>query len=108
MNKSWQPLSPDAVNRLPGQLGVYELADAAGDIVYIGKADARSLFGLRSELAAQLDAMIAETFRVEVTTAYQTRWRELLMAYFASTGAYPRHNHNLPPLGRLSPAGINS
>ena len=54
MEKPWIDLTPEAAKALPGQLGVYQLADAAGRIVYIGFAGGRSLFGLRSELQRAL------------------------------------------------------
>ena len=43
LDKPWQPLNAGAVALIAGHLGVYQLADAAGEIVYIGVADARSL-----------------------------------------------------------------
>ena len=54
MEKPWIELTPEAVKALPGQLGVYQLADADGRVVYIGFAGGRSLFGLRSELERAL------------------------------------------------------
>ena len=53
LEKPWIALTPEAVKALPGQLGVYQLADAEGRVVYIGFAGGRSLFGLRSELRAR-------------------------------------------------------
>jgi len=50
LDKPWRPLTAEVVDRLPGQLGVYQIADAKGTIVYIGQAGARTAFGLRSEL----------------------------------------------------------
>ena len=41
LDKPWQPLNAGAIALIAGHLGVYQLADAAGDIVYIGVADAR-------------------------------------------------------------------
>jgi len=35
MEKPWIDLTPEAAKALPGQLGVYQLADAAGRVVYI-------------------------------------------------------------------------
>jgi len=88
---------------LPGQLGVFELADEAGRVLFIGYAGGRSLFGLRSEIAAAAEAVAgARNVRYEVTTAYHSRYRELLMAHVADHGALPPAN---PPMviGRLSP-----
>ncbi len=104
MTKPWRKIAPDAFDALPGQLGVFEFADDGEQVVYIGCADARSRFGLRSAMA---DALIrcpaARGFRIEVTTAYRSRFLELLMAYRAERGAIPIYNDAVPGLGRLSP-----
>jgi hypothetical protein len=111
MDKPWRPLDAATVAGLPGQLGVYQIGDASGEVRYIGYAGGRSLFGLRGELQAQLEARDPEGkgglgFRVEVTTAYLTRHRELLMVHRADHGELPPDNRDHPPpgLGRLSPA----
>ena len=102
LDKPWLPL--DAAARLPGQLGVFELADEAGRVRFIGSAGGRSRFGLRSEvLAAAQRIPQACRFRVEVTMAYRTRHLELLMAHKANQGALPPDNDPVPHLGRLSP-----
>ena len=103
LTSPWLPLDMAAVADLPGQLGVYELRDAAGETCYIGFAGGRSLFGLRGEVEAQLGS--AAEFRFEVTAAYQTRHRELLMAFHAAEGRYPPRNASADTegLGRLSP-----
>lgn len=110
LTKPWQPLA--RADELPGQLGVFELADKHGAVVYIGYAGGRSRFGLRSAVAdagAKIAAAGAESdsprsFRVEVTSAYLTRYRELLMAYAAQHGKLPAGNAPEPTLGKLSPA----
>ncbi len=102
LDKPWLPL--DAAADLPGQLGVFELADEAGRVQYIGCAGGRSRFGLRSEVPAAAQRVPeARRFRVEVTMAYLTRHRELLMAHGADQGALPPHNEPISRLGRLSP-----
>ena len=55
LEKPWIELTAEAVKALPGQLGVYQLAEAEGRVVYIGYAGGRSLFGLRSELERALE-----------------------------------------------------
>ena len=109
LEKPWIELTPAAVKGLPGQLGVYELADAAGRIVYIGFAGGRSLFGLRGELERALAERPAGAarFRYEVNQQYTTRHLELLMLHVADHGSLPVQNQADPPprLGRLSPAG---
>ena len=102
--KPWLPIDPVVLERLPGQLGVFELADAAGRVIFIGRADARSLFGLRSEIARHVRAIVpATSVRFEVTTAYHTRYLELLMVHHADHDALPQFNEPMPTLGRLSP-----
>ena len=107
MEKPWIELTPEAVKALPGQLGVYQLADAAGRTVYIGFAGGRSLFGLRSELERALRERPsgAASFRVEVNQQYTSRHLELLMLHAADHGSLPMLNQADPPprLGRLSP-----
>ena len=101
LDKPWLELTPERVARLPGQMGVFQLADDTGSVVYIGFAGGKSLFGLRSELQKRLGA--APKFRYEVNNQYQTRWRELLMLHKATHGAVPEMNERepLPRLGRL-------
>jgi hypothetical protein len=106
LDKPWRPLTAEDAARLPGQLGVYQIADSAGVILYIGQAGARSPFGLRSEIQREFHERGTDhQFRVEVNMQYRSRWFELLMVYKADHGSLPRDNaKNPPPLGRLSPA----
>ncbi len=101
LDKPWIPLDEANVARIPGQLGVYQLADEGGQVQYIGFAGGRSLFGLRSELRARTGA--AHSFRYEVNMQYQTRYRELLMLHRGAHGELPLLNQAEPPLrlGRL-------
>jgi hypothetical protein len=102
--KPWVPIDAAALAALPGQLGVFEFGDANGRVIYIGRADARTLFGLRGESASRAESMSdARVFRHEVTTAYHTRHLELLMVHQADFGALPDHNAPMPTLGRLAP-----
>lgn len=107
MTKPWQPLTLEITTKLPGQLGVYQLANDDDEIVAIGFAGGRSLFGLRGILQdiAAAPPHLATKFRVEITTQYQTRYRELLMLHQADHGHLPIENQANPPhnLGRLSP-----
>jgi hypothetical protein len=104
LEKPWLAISPEAVRALPGQLGVFELADAAGRVLRIGYAGGRSLFGLRSAIdAAAREQPGATRFRYEVTQQYQSRWQELLMLHVADHGALPEGNGEVQGLGRLSP-----
>jgi len=107
LDKPWKPLTAESAARLPGQLGVYQVADASGAILFIGHAGARSPFGLRSELQREF-AERGEgcQFRVEVNQQYRTRWLEMLMVHQADHGSLPADNATNPPpnLGRLSPS----
>jgi hypothetical protein len=107
LEKPWKPLSAEEAQRLPGQLGVYQIADAGGAVLYIGEAGARSPFGLRSELQREFSTRgTGCQFRIEVNQQYRTRWLELLMVHRHDHGALPPDNAKNPPpsLGRLSPA----
>lgn len=107
LTKPWTPLTAEAVRRLSGHLGVYELADEAGETVRIGMADGRSLFGLKGELEKALadPPKGADRFRFEVTASYRTRWLELMMAFRHDHGRLPSGNpeSDARGLGRLSP-----
>jgi hypothetical protein len=105
LDKPWIPLSAENIAKVTGHLGVYELADAAGEIVYIGVAGGRSPFGLKGALTEALQAPPAgaRLFRFEVNMAYRTRHVELLQAYCHDHGRLPRGNTDLDAgsLGRL-------
>jgi hypothetical protein len=104
IEKPWRPLTVDDATRLTGQLGVYELGNDAGAVVYIGYAGGRSLFGLRGELQreAGLQRLGATRFRVEVNSQYLSRWKELLMAHKSRDGDVPVGNSDMATrLGRI-------
>lgn len=102
IRKPWAPCVD--LERLPGHMGVFQLGDDAGRILYVGFAGGRSRFGLRGEIQAAVGRLAASRYRYEVTTAYLTRYQELLMAHRAATGELPPGNGPMPQLGRLSPA----
>ncbi len=102
LDKPWQPCADLA--SLPGHMGVFELGDEHGTVAFVGYAGGRSLFGLRGEIQAAVERMGGAAYlRYEVTTAYLTRYQELLMAHRATTGALPPGNEGVAGLGRLSP-----
>ena len=105
LDKPWIPVSADVLAKLPGQLGVYQVADAQGNVLKIGFAGGKSLFGLRSTLQDATNAIgsRATHFRVEVNMQYQTRYKELLMLHIADHGDVPELNRDDRPerLGRL-------
>ena len=104
LTKPWQPLTSEAIETLPGQLGVFELADEGGRVLYIGYAGGRSLFGLRGEIERAGSATPgASRFRCEVTMQYLSRHQELLMLHVADHGIVPDGNRgDALRLGRLS------
>lgn len=104
---AWRPLEEAHVEALGGHMGVYEVAAASGETVLIGYAGGRSVFGLRGELREQLAAVPhpGASFRCEITTAYLSRYKELLMLHAAKHGSLPVMNRSCAPaLGRLSPS----
>jgi hypothetical protein len=106
LEKPWIELTAENVKRLHGNLGVYQLANDAGEVVYIGFAGGRELFGLRSaiERRLQLGTGGATRFRYEVNQQYTSRHRELLMLHMAdNAGALPTANNDDHPveLGRI-------
>lgn len=107
ITKPWRPFTAETVDALPGQVGVYQLADAAGEVVKIGYAGGRDLFGLQSALQRELadpGSLGATQFRLEYNHNYMTRWEELLMVHLADHGTVPPGNADHPhPLGRLAP-----
>ena len=108
LDKPWQSID-EALARLRGHLGVYQLADESGTVIYIGFAGGNSLYGLKGEVVDMTERISAATqVRWEVNTAYQSRFRELLWVHNADFGELPRYNiefnHRPTRLGRLSPA----
>ncbi len=106
LEKPWLPLSAEAVAALSGDLGVYQISDGAGVVVYVGYAGGRSLWGLQGELRGQLaERGKGHSFRVEITHQYMSRWEELLKVHRGDHGALPASNEQHRPrrIGRLSP-----
>ena len=105
LDQPLQQLSDDNIKKLAGNLGVFQLADDNGNLIYIGYAGGKSLFGLRGEVDACKDMQGASQFRVEVNMSYLTRYQELLMVYIADYDRVPLHNDEQQrrQLGKLSP-----
>jgi len=113
LDKPWLPLDQRHVDRLGGELGVYQIANSAGEVTKIGFAGGRSLFGLHSALQEELStsgADVGRKFRVEVTQQYMSRYEELLMLHSADQGALPRDNVQTGTKlrGSLSPVPLKS
>jgi hypothetical protein len=104
MHKPWLSIA-EATGLLRGNLGVYQLADEHQQVLYIGYAGGKSLFGLKGEVGQALQRLPqACLVRWEVTSAYLTRYKELLMLHRHDFGELPDNNEPLP-LGVLRPAG---
>lgn len=107
LQKAWIEFSRDNLNKISGHLGVYQLANAEEEIVYIGMAHGRSRFGLRGELESWLDqpSLIFDRFRVEINMAYWTRYLELIQVFYNDYERLPEGNKEISEtsLGRLRP-----
>tara|TARA_R110001606_G_scaffold79257_1_gene183092 strand:- start:6068 stop:6424 length:357 start_codon:yes stop_codon:yes gene_type:complete len=99
LQKPFLPLVEDEVARVSGATGVFEIADANGETLYIGWAGGRSLFGMRGELAVWLKVENADQFRTESNQQYMSRWNELMMAHKVVTGAFPGLNQSEETVG---------
>lgn len=100
--KPWIP--SDDRDELFGHMGIFQLGNAAGEVIFIGYAGGRSLFGLKGEIQSEFERLSdASCYRFEINTAYLTRYQELLMIHIADHGVVPPHNELPPNLGRLSP-----
>ncbi|MDP6604961.1 MAG: hypothetical protein QF664_01695 [Dehalococcoidia bacterium] len=112
--------------KIPGAMGIFEIADADQRTIYIGKATGKSPFGIRGELfrhfstAERLEGLnwshpqmgetlpsIAEGarfYRYEVNHMYYSRWIEALTRYREDHGELPPANvedpEQPPRLGR--------
>ena len=106
LDKPWIEFSKQSIDRVTGHLGVYQLANAGKEIIYIGIAGARTRFGLRGELQKwlELDDIATSFFRLEVTMAYKTRHGELLQIFLHDFKRLPLANKNLnvKSMGRLN------
>lgn len=107
LDKPWQALDAATVSALPGQLGVYHIADDEGTVLSIGYAGARDSFGMQSALRGEIERLgpAATKFRLEFTSNYRSRWDELLMLHLADYGVLPEPQRDQAQrVGRLSPA----
>ncbi|HXH21010.1 MAG TPA: hypothetical protein VNN10_03195 [Dehalococcoidia bacterium] len=102
--KDWKdfegtPLWTPAAAKLSGSNGIYELADERQRVLYVGFAGSRARFGLRGKLIDHFSEREpnpeirgrARFFRYEVTSAYLSRWVEVVARHNQS-GAIPPGN----------------
>jgi len=100
LNKPWTDYDPATASRLPGALGVYEIGDEDGNVLYVGFAGGRSRYGLRGEIMARFDpdspqgaiTQQARKLRYEVNMMYMTRFIELLENHQDALGVLPVGN----------------
>jgi hypothetical protein len=107
MTKPWIELTAPNVARLPGCTGVYQVADEHGQVLDIGYAGGRSLFGLRSELGRVLAELgTGHVFRCEVTAQYLSRYRELVNIAHTDHGELPpmTARRGVRATGRIRPS----
>lgn len=119
IRKPWLSPSAESIRAIPAVVGVYEIADEAGNLLYIGQAGGREPFGLRTRIGQHfgLDPAgedpnpilreRAAQFRWEANQQYTTKRLEMLMQYQRDEGAEwpPAHPagdwRDTPQLGRL-------
>jgi len=110
IDKPWTPRDRLTAKDLPGTVGVYELSDRDGEIIFVGCAGGRSLFGLRGMLTEHCSGKDPNpiirgrtaAYRYEITTNYLIRRLELLSRFHEDHGHLPAGNEAasecLPPL----------
>lgn len=106
LDKEWRELSAPEVAAVGGEMGVYQIADGNGEILYIGYAGGGSTFGLRGELRRRLELFgPGYRFRYEVNVQYLSRWNELLAVHHTDHGRLPARQGSDRPsrVGRLDP-----
>ena len=85
----------DMVRTLPGSSGVYRMVNAAGDVLYVGKArNLRNRVTNYTQLAGlsnRIRRMVAETARMEVVTTH-TEVEALLLEINLIKTLMPRYN----------------
>ena len=109
LDGSWQALDAPTCAGVAGHLGVYQLGDSEGTVLYIGAAGAGTRFGLRGELLRHCGEPPggATRFRIEVTHSYHSRYMELVQAHLHDHGRMPAAQGDLDRarFGTLRPGG---
>lgn len=108
--KPWQRLDLAEIEAIPAVLGVYELGDDGGAVIYVGFAGARERFGMRSRLQrhfsdAETNRVISDSarqYRWESTQMYTSRHVELLMQHLRD------HGDRLPAANDVESGGDTS
>lgn len=113
LKKPWEQFDAARWKELSGSMGVYELADAEGEVIYVGYAGGRSRFGLRGKISDHFgrdepNPVIRDRvarFRYEVNSMYYSRWVDLLSRFREDHERLPAGNEasdeHIPTLGRF-------
>ena len=115
IRKPWTQPTVESIRAIPAVVGVYEIADADGVLLYIGQAGGREPFGLRTRIARHFGGddpnpvlrERAAQFRWEANQQYTTKRLEMLMQFQRDEGAEWPSAHpagdwtDTPQLGRL-------
>ena len=115
IRKPWIEPSAESIRAIPAVVGVYEIADAEGHLLYIGQAGGREPFGLRTRIALHFSGdnpnsvlrARAALFRWEANQQYTTKRLEMLMQFQRDERvewppAHPAGDwRDTPQLGRL-------
>jgi len=95
--RPWTRLAPDALEKVPAEPGVYELATLVRNVVFIGRTAGKDLHScLHDELSDPRSQMrqLSIYFRFEETQSEDQRHHELLDEYQRN------HAGKLPPLNQ--------
>ena len=94
LQKPWLS-SAEALRQARGQMGVYQLANEAGEVIFVSYAGG-AVGGLRGEISRSLTEQGEATqVRFEITTSYLSRYKELPMLHQADHGSLPVHDLKL-------------
>jgi hypothetical protein len=88
MTKPWLVVTAETLAAIPPATGVFELRRSDGEVIDIGYAGGRDLFGLRSRIsaAAESPGHIDLQMRYEIHVQYLSRYVELVLAHRATHG----------------------
>ncbi|MDH3683680.1 MAG: hypothetical protein OEV40_27480 [Acidimicrobiia bacterium] len=108
LSKPWLDLEGLDREELPAQLGVFQIADADRNVIFVGYGGGTRAFGLRTAIEEQRQRLghRARFVRFELTHGYLSRWEELMMVHQHDHGSHPSANDDsTAPRGRLTPIG---
>ena len=102
ITKPWLAVTAETLAAIPPTTGVFELRLSDGDVVDIGYAGGRELFGLRSSITAATKNAdrSALQMRYETHVQYLSRYVELVLAHRAT------HNGTVPEIVDRRPIAV--